>query len=426
MLVTDDNLFLDDLNDDQLKGRLAGFLLATPGHLGETSDEQDRVASLLQLRRLSSRFTVTPDLEDEQALPESWREALAELLSLVQSYAQDEDGAASPFVRPVIAYYQRIHKSLMDKGSETSRWAVRAVRDGARICLAGEPDDFAADFCRVLLQWAGLTNRRDLDELAPTITSLIGWMGRPDKFVPRLAAVRAQRGLTPGPAPTPEPGTPPEPPVPKPPQPTPPAPGTPPPGETSPPEEPTGDGGTPAPPGDEPPQPPPPSGGYTAGDRERRLKSLRKQREELHRQERELLGAAAVDYELLAGRFAETKDAGQPGYDIDSFDGPLDDPDRRLVRRIEVKGHGCAWVEDETVEVSDRQFLDALGKKCDGVALADDFDYWLYVVERNDDATLNVVPIRNPARRAAKFEFRSGTWRSLAEDRPSANEPPEE
>jgi hypothetical protein len=82
---------------------------------------------------------------------------------------------------------------------EAKRWVVTAARDGDRVCLAGDPDDFAADLCRVLLQWAGLAGRRDLDDLAPTITQLIGWMDRPEKFGPRLAQVRAQRGLQPTP-----------------------------------------------------------------------------------------------------------------------------------------------------------------------------------------------------------------------------------
>ena len=172
---------------------------------------------------------------------------------------------------------------------------------------------------------------------------------------------------------------------------------------------------------------------------------MRKRRDELNRQEKELLGVgpippeeldreptdggerhgkfgsdipyrqAVVDFERANGRYAEAKDTDQPGFDIDSFDRPLDDPARRLVRRIEVKGHGCPWIDDETVELSDRQFLDAEKKRAEGVAVAEDFDYWLYVVERPDDASLHVLPIRNPSRCAAKFEFRAGTWRALAE-----------
>jgi Domain of unknown function (DUF3883) len=132
---------------------------------------------------------------------------------------------------------------------------------------------------------------------------------------------------------------------------------------------------------------------------------------------------AALSYERRAGRYPVAKAATQAGHDIDSFDKPLDVPARRLVRRIEVKGHGCLWEEDETVEVSDTQFVHALTKKDDGLPLADDFDYWLYVVERRDDGTLHVIPIKNPAMRAVKFEFRSGTWRALAEDDTGADHP---
>ena len=156
------------------------------------------------------------------------------------------------------------------------------------------------------------------------------------------------------------------------------------------------------------------------------MQSLRKRRAEIEGEERELLGVwcrpppeppskpddgeeqprksfgsdvayrhAVVEYERKAGRYAEAKDARQPGYDIDSFDKPLDEPSKRLVRRIEVKGHGCDWTDDETFEVSDRQFLDAVAQKTDELALADDFDYWLYVVERHDDCTLHAIPIRS-------------------------------
>jgi hypothetical protein len=106
---------------------------------------------------------------------------------------------------------------------------------------------------------------------------------------------------------------------------------------------------------------------------------------------------------------------GQPGFDIDSYDKPPEEPSRLVVRRIEVKGHGNECVEDETVELSDRQFLDAVKRKTYDAAVAPDFDYWLYVVELQADGSLHVLPIKNPSLSAAKFEFRAGTWRALAE-----------
>jgi hypothetical protein len=175
------------------------------------------------------------------------------------------------------------------------------------------------------------------------------------------------------------------------------------------------------------------------------LQALRKRRAEIDAQENALLGVgpvpnegdvanndgverpgkfgsdlvyreAALAYERRAGRHPMPKDAGQPGYDIDSFDTPFESPECRLVRRIEVKGRGSRWEADETVELSDRQFLDALRLKTDDIALADDFDYWLYVVERCHDGSLEVIALKNPAKRAAKFEFRGGTWRALADE----------
>jgi Domain of unknown function (DUF3883) len=197
--------------------------------------------------------------------------------------------------------------------------------------------------------------------------------------------------------------------------------------------------------GDSGAAPPPASGGYTPDDREAPLQALRKRRAELDSQERALLGVAPMPddsedvcdenalgsgtfrsddayrdatlaYERRAGRYPVAKASNQAGHDIDSYDEPPDSQIRRLVRRIEVKGRGSTWRDDETVEVSGTQFLDALVKKDDGMPIADDFDYWLYVVDRREDGTLEVIPIKNPAQRAAKFEFRGGTWRALAEE----------
>lgn len=72
---------------------------------------------------------------------------------------------------------------------------------------------------------------------------------------------------------------------------------------------------------------------------------------------------AVVDFACDAGQFAEAKDAGYQTVILTNFDKALDDPTKRLVRRIEVKGHGCDWTDDETFEVSDRQFRDALAGK---------------------------------------------------------------
>jgi hypothetical protein len=465
--VLSEDLYLDDLGEDRLKGLVGGLLLATPGHLGESPEDQRRVAGLLGVRLLSTRFTLELRPEGERSLPDGWLSSLQSIVDLAYAFGRDENEEETTPVLPDFRYYARLERSLIDGGAVTHSWEVRAARDGAIVLLSGEPREFMADLCRVVLHWAGLSGRRDLGDLAPTLTQLIGYVGSPG-FAQRLEDVRLERGMT----------TAPPPPQPPPPAPTPtssePTDGTAlgpssphPPGENSGPVN-----GGPATTGDGPnqggqdggqgPQPGPgggeqpggesgaggasgPSGGWTAADRERRLRSLRKKRAELDAQEKQLLATgplppeepdlgpgdgegakkefgtdvpyrdAVVAFELANGRYAELLEAKQPGRDIDSYDRPLDDPARLLVRCIEVKGHGNEWTDDETVELSDRQFLDAINKRADGMAIAADFDYWLYVVERQKDGTLHVIPIRNPARRAAMFEFRAGTWRAMAE-----------
>jgi hypothetical protein len=464
--VTANDLFLDDLGDERLKGMVGELLLATPGHLGETSEEQARVASLLQICQLSSRFHIALRLEGQQSLPADWARGLECIITLIQPYAQEEDVNGAPIIPPVVSYYRSIFKALVDGSTETNAWQVYAARAEDRLFIAGQPDDFAADLCRVLLQWAGLANRRDLDELAPTLTQLIGWMNRPDKLAARLEQLHAQQRGQPKPPLGQSPAVlQPESTVPdtKPPlavtgtatatatvtssTPTPPP--TPVPTESTPDVTPydgknAETGSSTDAPGDQPIEPPLPSGGYTSDDRERRLKAVRRRRAELDAEQEALLAVApipdggdkeendgdehprqfgsdlayreaAMEYERRQSRYPMAKDEKQPGHDIDSFDKPLEDSDRRLARRIEVKGWGTRWEDDEIVALSDRQFSDALARKSEDISLADDFDYWLYVVERWEDGTLHVLPIKNPSARASKFEFRGGTWRALAD-----------
>jgi hypothetical protein len=125
---------------------------------------------------------------------------------------------------------------------------------------------------------------------------------------------------------------------------------------------------------------------------------------------------AVMDYERKRGRFPQSKIGQQAGHDIDSFDCDEGNLDRQLLRRIEVKGKGVPWEGDEIVEQSDRQYRDAWQCAIEPeMSLADDCDYWLYVVEDDGTGKLNVLPIRNPAKRAAHYEFRAGTWRHVAE-----------
>ena len=434
--VESEQLYLDDLGDDRLRGLVDGILFATPGHFGETPQEQHRIATLLGVRFLSDRFQVTLQATGERTLPAHWPRALDAILELLQTYAREEQ--ADDFVQRtplVISHFLQLRKVLIDQGVETKNWTVHAARREEGICVTGDPDDFAADLCRVLLQWTGLATRKDLDEVAPTITQLIGWLDKPDKFKRRLQVLTPQQGDTapvstpptqPAPEDTPAPKREPGPPIPS--------------SEEPPANDEPAEPGTPT--DDDGDEEPPLSGGYTPENREGRLRSVQRKIDQLNKEKAALLGVgpipdekpeptegdehpgtfasdvqyreAVVEYETLAGRYAETKDAKQPGYDIDSFDRPLDDPERLLIRRIEVKGHGCPWEDDDIVALSDRQFIEAFNKNANGTPTGEDFDYWLYVVERLETG-LHVLPIRNPSRRAAKFEFRAGTWRGQAQ-----------
>ena len=120
---------------------------------------------------------------------------------------------------------------------------------------------------------------------------------------------------------------------------------------------------------------------------------------------------AVIDYEISQGRHPDPKPSNQEGYDIESYDGPPEIVDRKLLRRIEVKGKGVKWASDEIVTMSLPQFSPALRHE-PGTA---GWDYWLYVVERTDEGQLKVLPIRNPAKRSAGFDLRGGTWRWAVE-----------
>jgi hypothetical protein len=177
------------------------------------------------------------------------------------------------------------------------------------------------------------------------------------------------------------------------------------------------------------------SGSHTSLDREGIIKSLRRQLEEATStgvapentndndhlktkrdfQSDNRFRDAVMMYERNHGRIPQAKADCEAGHDIDSFQ-RIQGLRRHLVRRIEVKGKGGLWKGDEIVELSHRQFIDALENNVEeDVMRSEGFDYWLYVVEESGDGRFNVLPIRNPAKRSAHFEFRGGTWRHCVE-----------
>lgn len=107
-------------------------------------------------------------------------------------------------------------------------------------------------------------------------------------------------------------------------------------------------------------------------------------------------------YEREAGRKPELGEPHQSGWDVRSTD-----PQTGNVRLIEVKGRGRPWDADEVVELSSAQVRKAFEAT----------EHWyLYVVEKTDENSYQVLPIENPARNASKWILCGESWRMVAED----------
>ncbi len=114
----------------------------------------------------------------------------------------------------------------------------------------------------------------------------------------------------------------------------------------------------------------------------------------------------AARYEREAGREPELGDPRQTGWDIRSTD-----PRTKAVRLIEVKGRGRPWDEDEVVELTRAQ----IGKAFETTEKQATDSWYLYVVEKMDDGSYQVLPIGNPVRVAAKWILPGKSWRMVAE-----------
>ena len=107
---------------------------------------------------------------------------------------------------------------------------------------------------------------------------------------------------------------------------------------------------------------------------------------------------AAAQYEIEAGREPELGDPHQSGWDVRSTD-----PKTNEIRLIEVKGKGCPWDDVEVVELSGAQVRKAFEAT---------ESWYLYVVEKMDKDTYQVLPISNPVARCRQMDT---LWRILAD-----------
>lgn len=435
--------------------------IATPGHLGDAGEGVE----LLKLPRLSASYRVHSHDEGSPDVPPAWQPRLDALRKTLLELCSTEYGGGNKvrdFAAMTLKRVVRISESIVhiDSGDEQATIEIEArdPEDGV-VVVAGEPEDFAGELCRIIIEDSGITGPK-ADDIAKQVSVLLTIIDSP-RFEERFQKFR-RRCRLPDLSPEPDEAGP----DPNPPE-----------DEEKDPVEDLDEGTTddldavdpidkddaegdeddPDPDEvDHPPRkispgggritgkravtgdPKPTTGGVTRGhtatDREnllayytQQIRSLKAtgmippgtgdapadQHHDLHTDVE--FRNAVVAYEAQHGRFAYLKNATEVGHDIDSFDAPSSSSDRALIRRIEVKGRTSVWEKDETVELSRPQFTAADAHKVeDGITIAPDFDYWLYVVERVADGKFRVLPICNPSRKTAKFEVRGGTWRAFA------------
>ena len=118
----------------------------------------------------------------------------------------------------------------------------------------------------------------------------------------------------------------------------------------------------------------------------------------------EIYRKVAAQYERESGRKPELGTSNQQGWDLRSAD-----PNTGSERLIEVKGKGCPWINDEVVELSRAQVREAFK------ALDEAYSWYLYVIERLDDGTYQVLPIPNPIATAADWILNGQSWRMMAD-----------
>jgi hypothetical protein len=452
--------YFDDLALGEFKAYLKDVPLATPGHLGEAYDHQLATADMLDLGRLSARFAIRRETEAVSSAPEGWTHRFESVQDYVgdrmarSDAAEDIAGELGAGVRLALQRCESIRLTFLDAGVPVGVRERQAARFANDICVVGDPFEFASELCQAFFDSWGVLRRHDATDIAMDATSLLTLLDLGPRFEAQLTRLRARHGLdvlsataetggateqsTTEVAPTPSvtsEGT-----LPRPE------------GESA---SEAGDPDLPSPAAPHKRRPevsskasgaPTGGGSFTHDDREAFVKAAQKRLEDAQRQVESLLACglpaptpeedkndahvdrefgsdrefrdSVIAYERAAGRFPDEKGADQPGHDLDSYTHPPEHPERKLVRRIEVKGRGVPWVGNQVVLMSSRQYDDARHRRVDGaIATAEEFDYWLYVVETTSSGH-RVLPIRNPCRRAKKFELTATTWGYAVETEP--------
>jgi hypothetical protein len=447
-----DQLFFDDLTEGLPDTITANLQLATAGHLGENRAEQLATADFVGLHLVSTRFRILVVPEHEEVVPEHWQTGFAYIQKRLLDRIRVSDRSEGIHTSDVQTYDDRrplplsvwkvIRTQVLDNGVNVAANETRAAFLDDAMAVSGRPADFSSDLCTLLCNRWRLRLRRDLADILPKLTvelmsladkqvvsswlldvaelnsnpqveirtneanalSLNGTSSPPSsELKDTIAALGSDSIAT---------------------------------AESTLEEDLESEGSI------SDSDSPPTGYGHTARDREIRLSNLIKRKTELDKQINEMATVgvvptdlddaltkgkgefrsddnyrlAVIEYERKMNRWAIPKSANEEGHDIDSYTHEEGHPQRQLIRRIEVKGKGVNWSGDEIVEMSDSQFRHALNVKTNenDLPLHSDFDYWLYVVE-NDGTKLSVLPLRNPARRAARYEFRGASWRNFSD-----------
>jgi hypothetical protein len=389
-------------------------------------------------------------------VPEHVRDTLIEISCVVRDFregrGQEEEEAGSSTAAdrdaesfqteiPQVLQTDSLTLAVLDEGVEVYRRVRSAAFDQetGSILVSGESDEYAGELSEVLVDLLHLSQQ---GKLAARLGSLLASAGRPQGFRRGLERLRRDLGLTA--ASTPE-EVPPQTPERAP--------------SAMPPQEAVRSGSAEDParaaltPTSQPPRTRRPAGSINASRQRMRtrrrsaakgsagqkgqvdraqpdasftmertaqmVRSLSRQLEELRTTELlpdvaagsdEEYRHAAMEYERKHGRYPEEKPSKHPGFDLESFDLPPGVPERRVLRRIEVKGHRGTWSGDEAAVLSHIQFRRALEGGPDGC------EYWLCVVSTRDHRSYMVLPIPNPARTSRRYALRAGVWVDLAVD----------
>jgi hypothetical protein len=182
MNVSEETLFLNDFQETNLPDSIK-VLLATPGHLGDSRNDQIAAAQLLGLKLLSERFSIETFSSDSYGVPDLWQEAFTkiqrELLSRVSAMDKDDVATHNVEDQPLFSLSRcdEIYTIVFDDGVELERYSQSAALVDGVIYVTGSPTDFAEPVCQILFNQWGFRLRRDLVDLIPKVAIQLSRIG---------------------------------------------------------------------------------------------------------------------------------------------------------------------------------------------------------------------------------------------------------